>query len=173
MWGVFFIAKLLYYVFLQINTGNTMAKYLFVVGAIAVSLAGCGGGGSSSAPPAAAPVATTPAPISAPAISAKAVTVGAADTTVSGSGQDYLVKYSGTANLTVSGQIDNVWIADGQALGVAMISGTGNTVVFRPGSTVSTLNVGAAGNTIYLPVGSTIKVEGSGAAGTTVKFYTP
>lgn len=158
-----------------------MQKYLIVL--FAAILTACGGGGSAPAPtpvpapvPAPVPVpapspAPAPATISAPVISASAVMVGGANTSIAANAQDYLVKFAGVVSLAISGQLNNLWIADGQSVSSLTLSGNSNTIIFRPGATVSILTVTGEANTVYLPVGSQIKVGGAGA--TVVKFYTP
>jgi hypothetical protein len=159
-------------------------KTLLIPAVLSLCLAACGGGGGSSPAPGGptptAPV-TTPAttPVrttvnttatvaSAPAVPSSAINMSSANVNVSSTGKmDMLVKYAGTANMTLNGSNLGAWISDNQAMGTVTVTGSANTVVFKPGATVSSLNV-QPGNTVYLPAGSPIQVAG----GATVLYYT-
>lgn len=74
--------------------------------------------------------------------------------------------------MTLSGQLNQIWLSAPQAGGTVTVSGDLNTVVFMPG-TDATLTVTGTGNTFYLPVGTPITPAGSGVASSTVKYYNP
>lgn len=143
---------------------------------IAAALAACGGGSGGGATTAAAPSpgATTPggAVVSAPPVPAGAVSLTAGSFTEGSNSQVVRVNFTGAANLTLSGQLNQIWLSAAQPGGTATVSGDLNTVVFMPGVD-STLTVTGTGNTFYLPVGSTINAVGSGAASSTIKYYNP
>jgi len=141
-------------------------KNLVCAGIAAALLAACGGGGGSTS------AASSQAGVTAPAVSASASTVDAGNSTISGNAKDYLIKFAGSGDVTITAQIANVWVAENQALGTLAVSGGMNTITFKAGATVKTLNVTGSGNTIYLPAGSPIVVQGTAAASTTVKYYT-
>jgi hypothetical protein len=145
-------------------------------------LGGCGGGGSSSAPPVLPPSSGSTTTVNTGttatvdstlvAVDPSATTVGGTTVNWYGSAQKLLVKFAGSVNLTVSGSANNIWIAEGQAVGIVDISGNANTIVFKPGVTVTSLTVTGSGNTLLLPAGSPIKIDGAGVNANTVKYYT-
>lgn len=142
------------------------------MGALAALVLAACGGGSDSKHDTQSPSAQTQT-ISAPAISSTATTVGGSNLNMNNSGIDYLVQFNGTANITLSGSSNKVWITNNQAIGGFYLSGTGNIIVFRPGSTVMSLDVTGSGNTIYIPTGSSIVAKGAIENSNTVKIYTP
>jgi hypothetical protein len=162
-------------------------KKFAIATAVMTLLAACGGGGSSATGSGTAPTSnaapttpgtTTPAPsqtiVTAPVAPASALHLTANSYTEGSSGQTTVVKFNNAANLTLSGQLANLWIDAVQPGGGVTISGKLNTLVFAPGlDTTVTVTDTASGNTLYLPVGSAIKVAGAGAARTTVLYYKP
>jgi hypothetical protein len=161
-----------------------MNKFLIAT-AVLILLAACGGGGSSgtnsspasvgtSAPPPGNATAPTPQDqvVSAPVAPGSALNLTAKSYIEGSSGQTTVVKFTGAANLTLSGQLANIWVSAAETGGSVTISGKLNTVVFLPGTdTTVTVTDSASGNTLYLPVGSQIKVTGAGAAATTLRYY--
>lgn len=111
--------------------------------------------------------------ISAPAVPSGVTIVGGSNLNMNTNGNNYLVQFAGTANITLSAASNNVWIANNQALGGFYLSGTGNTVVFLPGSTAMSFTVTGTSNTIYIPVGSTVVANGGNENSNSVKIYTP
>lgn len=134
-------------------------------------LAACGGGSDSKHDTQNSSAQTQT--ISAPVISSTATTVGGSNLNINNSGIEYLVKFNGTANITLSGSSNKVWIANNQAIGGFYLSGTSNIVVFGPGSSAMSLDVTGSGNTIYIPAGSSIVAKGAIENSNTVKIYTP
>ena len=156
-----------------------MNKPLFCM-LIAGLLTACGGGGSDSGP---APLATVPPPPAAsvppppvvleapPAVAGFSLSAGRLN--VGTSGGDYPISFNGVTDLTVSGNLNRIWVSAAQVGGTVSISGATNTIVFRPGAVPVTVSVTGSANTFYLPEGSTIKLEGNGAAMSTIKYYKP
>ena len=143
-----------------------------------LSACGGGGGGSNGAPgPLAAvpppPVAATPPVVLEAPPAVAGFTLNTGRLSVGTSGGDYPVSFNGVTDLTVSGNLNRVWVSAAQAGGTANISGATNTIVFRPGAVPATVTVTGSANTFYLPEGSTIKLEGAGAAMSTIKYYKP
>lgn len=162
---------------------------LFIGSIVMVMLAACGGGGSSSTsgpapvssvsppsssvtPPAAN--ATTPAPsqqvVPAPVAPASAMQLTTRAFNQGSNSQDSVVKFSGAADLTVSGQLNRIWVSAAQPGGTLKVGGGQNTIVVAPGVD-ATISVTGAANTFYLPAGSTVKPEGTGAASSTILYY--
>ncbi|MFC4932486.1 DUF3060 domain-containing protein [Massilia sp. GCM10023247] len=151
---------------------------------VASLLTACGGGGGASgasAPAAAAPAhaaapapaATTPAVVLEAPPAAPGINFNANRMTVGTSGSDYPITFSGATDLTVSGNLNRIWVAAAQAGGTVTVSGANNTIVFRPSAVPVTVTVTGSANTFYLPEGSPIKLEGAGAAMSAVKYYKP
>lgn len=161
-----------------------MNKFIIALASMAL-LTACGGGGggstiggqpvSSIAP--ALPVSTVPsAPsdqiVAAPVPPSGSVTIRGGGFNQGASGQDSVFNFIGAVNLTLSGQLDRIWVSATLAGGSVVVSGDQNTLVFMPG--VDTIvTVTGTGNTFYLPVGSPINIEGSGVAFSTVRHYQP
>lgn len=161
-----------------------MFKFIGAV-VVATTLAGCGGGsGSSTGAAATPPVSTTPPGgttggtpptnnvVSAPAVPANAVSMTAGSFTDGVNAQVVRVSFVAAANLTVTGQLNQLWISAAQPGGTVTVGGDMNTLVFMPGVD-ATLTVTGKGNTFYLPVGSSITAVGSGAASSTINYYKP
>jgi hypothetical protein len=146
-----------------------------------VLLSACGGG--SGAPPSTIGAAAPPPPVSAstsgmaalvamPAAPASAVKISSGAVNQGGSAQDWDISFRDAVNLTVSGQLNKLWISAATSGGTAAISGDSNTIVFRPG-TQTAVAVSGRGNIFYLVEGSPIKIEGPGAVSSTVNYYKP
>jgi cytoskeletal protein RodZ len=148
-------------------------------------LAACGGGSgnpgsrsvslpSSPAPsPAPTPTPTsTPSATEPPATSITANTISAVNSTVSGTGDDWLVQSNSMVNLNLSGAANNVTFSDSQSAGNVVVSGNANTVVFRPGATASNVNLTGTGNTIWVPTNGNVSLSGD-LSGNTIVNYTP
>ncbi|HZW13349.1 MAG TPA: hypothetical protein VFF81_09195 [Noviherbaspirillum sp.] len=135
----------------------------------ALALAACGGSDKGDDQPTQVQGATT----TAPAVPSNATVVGGNYLTMNTNGNNYLVQFNGTANITLPASSNNVWIARNQAVGSFYLSGSGNTVVFLPGSTAMSFDVTGANNTIYIPAGSTVVAIGGNANGNNVITYTP
>ena len=170
-----------------------MSKIYFTIAMVSL-LSACGGGGSDSpavaataanttpgaVSPAPAPVATTPSPATSPATSAvltsmPAVAAGTTKYTVGSmnqgtSAQVMDMTFNAAVNMTVSGDLNKIWVDAKATGGTATVSGNQNTIVFRPG-VATTVNVTGSANTFIMAEGSTIKIEGTGAAASTVQYY--
>lgn len=166
-----------------------MSKIYFTIAMVSL-LSACGGGGSDSpvaattatnvtpaaVSPAPAPVATTPPPAtSAVLTSMPAVTAGATKYTTGSmnqgtSAQVMDMTFNAAVNMTVTGDLNKIWVDAKATGGTATVSGNQNTIVFRPG-VVTTVNVTGSANTFIMAEGSAIKIEGSGAAASTVQYY--
>ena len=136
----------------------------------ALTLVACGGGSDSDR------TQNTPSQgqtIVAPAVSSTATTIGGSNLNMNTDGNDYLVKFDGSTNLTLSASSNNVWIADNQAIGSFYLSGANNMIVFRPGATVMSMRVTGRDNTIYIPTGANIEADGADKNGNIVKRYAP
>ncbi len=107
-----------------------------------------------------------------PPAPANAVKVTTGSVSQGGNAQVWDISFLNAVNLTVSGQLNQMWIAAAKAGGTTSVGGTSNTIIFRPG-TQTAVNVSGSGNTFYLAEGSPIKIEGTGAASSTVKYYKP
>jgi hypothetical protein len=162
-------------------------KNLSVAAILTVLLAACGGGGgsggtasqpvSTSGPPTPPPSGTVPPPVpkdqvaEAPSPPASAVKTSVGGSfTQAGSAQHMVISFTGAADLTLSGRLDNIWLSAAKPGGSVTLSGDLNTLVFMPGVD-TTVTVTGAANTLYLPQGSPIKLEGAGLASTTVRYY--
>lgn len=144
-------------------------KTISIVLLAALALAACGGSGKEDDEPIQVQGATT----TAPAVPSNATVVGGNYLTMNTDGNNYLVQFNGTANITLPASSNNVWIARNQAVGSFYLSGTGNTIVFLPGSTAMSFSITGSANTIYIPVGSTVVASGGNANGNKVITYTP
>lgn len=165
-----------------------MSKIYFAI-AIVSLLSACGGGGSDSpavatnaatvtpaaASPTPAPVATTPPATAAqltsmPAVAAGATKFSSGSLTQGTSAQVMDMTFNAAVNMTVTGDLNKIWVDAKATGGTATVSGNQNTIVFRP-SVTTTVNVTGSANTFIMAEGSAIKIEGAGAAASTVQYY--
>jgi len=133
----------------------------------ALALAACGGSSETSA------TVNGSATVSAPAISVTATTLSGTSITISIAAQDYLIKFDGTADVTVNSSTDNVWISPNQATGNVRIAGDGNNVIFLPGASVANFLLSGLNNTIWVPAGSNLFASSLASGTNTLKVYTP
>ena len=89
-----------------------------------------------------------------------------------GDGASWNVSTKGILDLSITGDINTMWVTSPTEGGIATINGKGNTLIFLPGSH-ATVNVTGTANTFYLVQGSPIKIEGPGAASSRVLYYKP
>ena len=166
-----------------------MSKIYFTIAMVSL-LSACGGGGSDSpaavttatnttpaaVSPAPAPVATTPPPAtsavltSMPAVAAGTTKFSVGSMNQGTSAQVMDMTFNAAVNMTVSGDLNKIWVDAKATGGTATVSGNQNTIVFRPG-VATTVTVTGSANTFIMAEGSTIKIEGSGAAASTVQYY--
>jgi hypothetical protein len=160
---------------------------LIIALACSALLTACGGGGgssttsatplSSSVPTTTTTTTTTPPavnsePVVAPAPSGGAVNMTARAVSQGGSAQNWVVHFTGAADLTLSGDLNNLWLEAVQAGGSVVVSGKLNTLVFMKDFPTTITVIGTA-NTFYFPLGSAFKLEGSGAASSTIRYFKP
>lgn len=150
--------------------GSRFMRKIMIGLIAAISVAACGGSSGDDRDTQNSP--TEGQTIAAPTISSKATPIGGSNLNMNTDGNDYLVKFDGSANLTLSASFNNVWIADNQAIGSFYLSGSNNMIVFRPGSNVMSMKVTGRSNTIYIPTGANIVAAGVDKNGNSMKFYT-
>jgi hypothetical protein len=107
-----------------------------------------------------------------PAVPANAVKLSVGAVTQGGNNQAWDMSFRAAVDMTISGQLNKMWVSAVAPAGNTVVTGNQNTIVFRPG-TETAVNVSGSGNVFYLVEGSPIKIEGSGAAGSTVTYYKP
>lgn len=158
-------------------------KRFSIILTAAVLLAACGGGSGGSAAPASAStppatqVATSASPTPAavtimPPVAANAVRIVTGGIQQGGNTAVWNISFTAAVNLTVSGELNQLWVSATAPGGSATVSGNQNTIVFLPG-TVTTVNVTGSANVFYLVEGSPITIEGTGAGQSAVKYYKP
>lgn len=154
---------------------------LIIALACSTLLTACGGGGSSatSATSVSSGVPTTTTPpavnnqvVEAPVPSGSAVNMTARAVSQGGNAQNWLVHFTGAADLTLSGDLNNLWLDAVQAGGSVVVSGKLNTLVFMK-DVATTITVTGTANTFYFPLGSAFKLEGSGASSSTIRYFKP
>jgi hypothetical protein len=159
---------------------------LIIALACSALLTACGGGGGSSATsatpvssgvPTTTTTTTTPPSVNtqvveAPVPPGSAVNMTARAVSQGGNAQNWLVHFTGAADLTLSGDLNNLWLDAVQAGGSVVVSGKLNTLVFTK-DVATTITVTGTANTFYFPLGSAFKLEGSGAASSTIRYYKP
>jgi hypothetical protein len=107
-----------------------------------------------------------------PAVPASALKLSVGAASQGGNNQVWDMSFRAAIDMTVSGQLNKIWMAAATPGGNTIVTGNQNAIVFRPG-TETAVNVSGSGNVFYLVEGSPIKIEGSGAAGSTVTYYKP
>jgi hypothetical protein len=155
---------------------------LIIALACSALLTACGGGGGSSATSAtplnsAAPPSTPRPSVNSEVLDAPVPPKSAVDMTVrglteGGNAQNAVVHFTGAADLTLSGDLNNLWLGAVQAGGSVVVSGKLNTLVFMK-DVATTITVTGTANTFYFPVGSAFKLEGSGASSSTIRYFKP
>lgn len=84
-----------------------------------------------------------------------------------------VVAFTKAVDLTVSGRLNNIWVASSvQPGGTATIGGDLNTIVFMPGVSAEVAVTGS-GNIFYVPTGASVTITGSGVASSTIRNYAP
>jgi hypothetical protein len=140
---------------------------LFLMPAMLVaSIAGCGGGSGDGSGGASVPLLAVPS-----ASGQELVIVSAQRNSITVSNGDFLVRFGGANNISISGNGNQVIFAANENGGLISISGEGNTVIFRPGTTATNLTVSGRNNTVYIAEGSGITVSGPQGSGSTVRTY--
>jgi formylmethanofuran dehydrogenase subunit C len=89
-----------------------------------------------------------------------------------GNAQNNLVHFTSAADLTLSGDLNNIWLDAVQAGGNVVVSGKLNTLVFMK-DVATTITVTGTANTFYFPLGSALKLEGPGASSSTIRYFKP
>jgi hypothetical protein len=159
-----------------------MNKLLIALASMAL-LTACGGGGDSSTstgapvsasapPPGTVPSPTTNQLVTAPVPPGTVVDVSTRALALGVNGQNNVVHFTGAADLTLSGDLNSVWLYAAQKGGTVAVSGKMNTLVFMT-DVAATITVTGTANTFYFPIGSTLKLEGSGAESSTIRYFQP
>jgi hypothetical protein len=141
-----------------------MNKYVAILAiSVALCVSACGGGGGGEP---SVPILVIP-----PTVSENAIVVSAQFNSLTVSDGEFLVRFNGTTDVTISGDGNKVAFAVDQNSGAVNVGGNGNTLIFRPGDTVSTLTVTGSNNTVYIAEGSNITATGTPGSGLSVKRY--